>query len=88
MVRRDLLPLGVRVVRSAKRLTQEVVALENQIDRSVVSNLESGKLHKPELVFQIIDRAGGVEMLDRLIERLKELRSWFITQQTNQLLYV
>ncbi|WP_436663590.1 hypothetical protein ACOALA_13710 [Alicyclobacillus acidoterrestris] len=88
MLRRETLALSVRVVRAAKRITQEDIAQENLIDRSVVSNLESGKLHKPELVFHIIDRAGGVQMLDRLMEKIKAIREWFVVQQESQLLYI
>lgn len=80
--------MTVRVVRSASRLTQEEIARENNIDRSIVSNLEAGKIHRPDLIYRIIDRAGGEKMLDRLIEQIRHIREWFVAQQTSQLLYI
>lgn len=84
----DVLALGVRVVRSAGRQTQEEIAKANQVDRSVISNLEAAKIHRPELAFRIIDRGGGEELLDRIIEQMQRFREWFAIQRKHELLFI
>jgi transcriptional regulator with XRE-family HTH domain len=79
--------MTVRVVRSVQRLNQEDIAHVVNVDRAIVSKLESGKINQPDLAFRILDRGGGVEMLDRLIEQIKAIRDWFVAEKHSQLLY-
>lgn len=55
---RQLIARNIRAIRLSKRISQEVLALEAEIDRSYVSGLERG-LENPT-----------VDMLDKLAEAL------------------
>lgn len=63
---RSRIAWNLRRIRSAKHLTQEVLAFEASIDRSTVSEIENGKFNPSIDLLEKLSAVLGVDVLDLL----------------------
>lgn len=78
MIRDDhLLAFGLRVMKAANQYSRDELAAMGAIDPSMMSSMMSGKKVRPEVVYRVIEEAGGVRALEEIANRFNRFADWY-----------